>query len=77
MNQHSRRDFLKHSALIGGGLFLGFDLFATKPFETAVADAALEGAFDFNAYLSINTDGTATIFSPTRRWGRASKPPSP
>lgn len=73
MNQHSRRDFLKHSALIGGGLFLGFDLFATKPFETAVADAALEGTFDFNAYLSINTDGTATIFSPNPEVGQGIK----
>ena len=73
MNQHSRRDFLKHSALIGGGLFLGFDLFATKPFEPAVADAALEGAFDFNAYLSINTDGTATIFSPNPEVGQGIK----
>jgi uncharacterized membrane protein len=28
MTQHSRRDFLKSSAIMGGGLFLGFDLFA-------------------------------------------------
>jgi len=73
MTQHSRRDFLKSSALLGGGLFLGFDLFAAGKFKAGVADAGLEGSFDFNAYLSINSDGTATIFSPNPEVGQGIK----
>lgn len=70
---YSRRDFLKNSALIGGGLFLGFDLLGAGKFNAAVANPALEGAFDFNAYLSINSDGTATIFSPNPEVGQGVK----
>lgn len=73
MTQHSRRDFLKSSALLGGGLFLGFDLFAAGKFKAGVAGAGLEGSFDFNAYLSINSDGTATIFSPNPEVGQGIK----
>lgn len=73
MSQHSRRDFLKQSAIFGGGLFLGFDLFAAKPFQSVAAQAILDGAFDFNAYLSIHTDGTATIFSPNPEVGQGIK----
>lgn len=73
MTQHSRRDFLKSSAILGGGLFLGFDLFAAGKFKAGVADAGLEGSFDFNAYLSINSDGTATIFSPNPEVGQGIK----
>lgn len=72
---YSRRDFLKNSALIGGGLFLGFDMLGSGRFDAAVANSAagLEGAFDFNAYLSINSDGTATIFSPNPEVGQGVK----
>lgn len=70
---YSRRDFLKSSALLGGGLFLGFDLFAPKKFEAAVANTAVGGSFDFNAYLAINSDGTATIFSPNPEVGQGIK----
>ena len=73
MTQHSRRDFLKSSVLLGGGLFLGFDLFGGGKFKAGVADAGLEGSFDFNAYLSINSDGTATIFSPNPEVGQGIK----
>lgn len=73
MTQHSRRDFLKSSAVLGGGLFLGFDLFASGKFKAGVANAAVEGGFDFNAYLSINSDGTATIFSPNPEVGQGIK----
>ncbi len=72
ITQHSRRDFLKLSALTGGGLFLGFNLFAATE-NTEVANALLEGSFDFNAYLSINADGTATIFSPNPEVGQGIK----
>lgn len=70
---YSRRDFLKNSALVGGGLFIGFDLFAPKKFRAVVADPAVESSFDFNAYLAINSDGTATIFSPNPEVGQGVK----
>jgi len=58
---------------MGGGLFLGFDLFGSDKFQAQVADAAAENNFDFNAYLSINTDGSATIFSPNPEVGQGIK----
>lgn len=70
---YSRRDFLKSSALLGGGLFIGFDLLGSGKFNAAIAHAAVEGSFDFNAYLSINSDGTATIFSPNPEVGQGIK----
>ncbi len=70
--QHSRRDFLKLSATFGGGLLLGFDLMANsntiRPFSGDTADI-----FDFNAFLAIHTDGTATIFSPNPEVGQGIK----
>lgn len=70
---YSRRDFLRNSALLGGGLFLGFDLLGAGKFKATVTNPALEGAFNFNAYLSINSDGTATIFSPNPEVGQGIK----
>lgn len=70
---HSRREFLKQSALLGGGLFLGFDLFSSKKFKAVQTNAALENSYDFNAYLAINTDGTVTIFSPNPEVGQGVK----
>ncbi len=52
----SRRDFLKTSALAGGGLLLAFYL----PFGETVADAAA-AAFAPNAFLRIGRDGTVTF----------------
>lgn len=70
---HSRREFLKQSALLGGGLFLGFDLFSSQKFKAVQTNAALENSYDFNAYLAIHTDGTVTIFSPNPEVGQGVK----
>lgn len=70
---HSRREFLKQSALLGGGLFLGFDLFSSKKFKAVQTNGALDNSYDFNAYLAINTDGTVTIFSPNPEVGQGVK----
>ncbi len=70
---HSRREFLKQSALLGGGLFLGFDLFSSKKFKAVQTNAGLDNSYDFNAYLAINTDGTVTIFSPNPEVGQGVK----
>jgi isoquinoline 1-oxidoreductase beta subunit len=51
----SRRDFLKASALAGGGLVIGF----TLPGAARFAQAAAE--FKPNAYLRIGSDDTVTV----------------
>ena len=70
---YNRRDFLKVTATAGGGLFLGFNLLPSKKLNAAVYDAALEGNFNFNAYMSIGTDGIVTIFSPNPEVGQGIK----
>lgn len=71
--QQSRRDFIKYAATTGGGLLLGFNILTPKRFNSAVITADAEGALSFNAYLSINIDGTATIFSPNPESGQGIK----
>ena len=71
--QYSRRDFIKYAATTGGGLLLGFNILAPKRFHSAVITADAEGALSFNAFLSINIDGTATIFSPNPEVGQGIK----
>jgi isoquinoline 1-oxidoreductase beta subunit len=50
----SRRDFLKNTAVIGGGLVLGFS------FSNSSCDAA-SATFMLNAFIHIGTDDTVTI----------------
>lgn len=72
--QQGRRDFLKQSFLLSGGLFLGFDLLGNTPLPMRVLDNAETAEdFGFNAYLSIHTDGTITIFSPNPEVGQGIK----
>jgi isoquinoline 1-oxidoreductase subunit beta len=70
---YNRRDFLRLSALSGSGLFLGFNLLPSEKLNAAVYDAAIEGNFNFNAYMSIGTDGIVTIFSPNPEVGQGIK----
>lgn len=70
-NKNSRREFLKISALTGGGLMLGFSWFgAEAKTPVVVNEAAFAGDITFNSYLSIATDGTITILSPNPELGQ-------
>jgi len=55
----SRRDFLKTSALIGGGLILGFSLPLREPFYAAATPSA--SPFTPNAFIRIGADNVVTI----------------
>ena len=55
----SRRDFLKNSALLGGGLLLGFSL-PLNPSRLAAADSASSG-LSLNAFVRISPEDLVTI----------------
>ena len=70
-NKNNRREFLKMSALTGGGLLLGFSWFGADAKAPAVVEeAGVAGTGAFNSYLSISTDGTITILSPNPELGQ-------
>lgn len=64
----SRRNFLRVSALSGGGMLLGFSLLSP-----AAAAAAQEAVFTPNAYISIATDGTIVFMAPNPEIGQGVK----
>ena len=69
--QNSRRDFLKISALTGGGLLLGFSWLETDAaIPVAITDLLAAEKKGFNSYLSIDTDGVITILSPNPELGQ-------
>jgi isoquinoline 1-oxidoreductase subunit beta len=70
---YNRRDFLKITTTASSGLFLGFNLLPTKKLNAAVYAAELADNFNFNAYMSIGTDGIVTIFSPNPEVGQGIK----
>ncbi len=69
---NSRRDFLKMTAITGGGLVLGFNWFSAEASvpEVISGSAMAAGNIGFNSYLSIGTDGTVTIMSPNPELGQ-------
>ena len=68
----SRRDFLKIAATAGGGLFLGFHMSSCEsPAMKVLSDEeVLNGALNFNSYLSVSPDGHVVIFSPNPELGQ-------
>ncbi|OOG75347.1 xanthine dehydrogenase family protein molybdopterin-binding subunit [Algoriphagus sp. A40] len=64
----SRRQFLKVSALSGGGLLLSFSLLGNTE-SKAMADAV----FSPNAYIKISSDGTIVLMSPNPEIGQGVK----
>ena len=67
---NSRRDFLKMSAITGGGLVLGFNWFSAEASAPVVFSSVVAGDINFNSYLSIATDGAITIMSPNPELGQ-------
>ncbi|MDO8993976.1 MAG: molybdopterin-dependent oxidoreductase, partial [Daejeonella sp.] len=69
---NSRRDFLKMTAITGGGLVLGFNWFnAEASVPVVISNSAMAaGNIGFNSYLSIATDGVVTIMSPNPELGQ-------
>ena len=76
IKSHSRRSFLKLSALAGGGLVLAYYL---KSSGTALGQVAkpeagtMEGTFAPNAFIRIAPDGSVTIFSARPEIGQGIK----
>lgn len=68
----NRRNFLKISATISGGLFLGFNWSEAEAtgLEILNPEKALAGEISFNSFLSISPDGVVTIFSPNPEVGQ-------
>jgi isoquinoline 1-oxidoreductase beta subunit len=71
----SRRDFVKTTSLVGGGMLMGFNFFTScntdKPLK--IDDLSQLNYNDFNAYLKISNDGKVTIFAPNPEIGQGVK----
>ncbi len=74
----SRRSFIKTSALAGGGILIGFNLFqACKPEAAPPVDISQLNFNDFNAFIKIADNGMVTIFSPNPEIGQGVKTAMP
>lgn len=74
----SRRNFLKTSALAGGGMLIGFNfLTACKPGVAPPVDISKLNFNDFNAFIKISDEGYVTIFSPNPEIGQGVKTSMP
>ena len=76
--QFSRRNFLRTSALAGGGMLIGFNLFnACAPEAKPPVDISKLNFNDFNAFIKISDEGYVTIFSPNPEIGQGVKTSMP
>lgn len=74
----SRRGFIKTSALAGGGMLIGFNLFqACKEAAIPPVDIASLNFNEFNAFIKISDEGYVTIFSPNPEIGQGVKTSMP
>ena len=72
INQN-RRQFLKSTALAGGGLFLSFNLYSQTGREDIRVLSGEADLINFNSYLSVHPDGSVTIYSPNPEVGQGIK----
>jgi isoquinoline 1-oxidoreductase beta subunit len=73
-----RRNFLRTSALAGGGMLIGFNLFtACKQEIKPPVDISQLNFKDFNAFIRIAEDGYVTLFSPNPEIGQGVKTSMP
>ncbi|GAA3508101.1 xanthine dehydrogenase family protein molybdopterin-binding subunit [Aquimarina addita] len=74
----SRRSFIRTSALAGGGILIGFNLFQScKPKVAPATDISQLNYNDFNAFIKIADNGMVTIFSPNPEIGQGVKTAMP
>jgi len=74
----SRRNFIRTSALAGGGILIGFNFVAAcKEAVTPPVDIAQLNFNDFNAFIRIADNGYVTIFSPNPEIGQGVKTSMP
>ncbi|TYP96290.1 isoquinoline 1-oxidoreductase beta subunit [Tenacibaculum adriaticum] len=74
----SRRNFLRTSAIAGGGIMIGFNLFtACKPNVKPSVDIENLNFNDFNAFIKIADNGYVTIYSPNPEIGQGVKTSMP
>ncbi len=74
----SRRNFIRTSALAGGGMLIGFNLFtACKEAVEPPIDISQLNFNDFNAFIKIADNGMVTIFSPNPEIGQGVKTSMP
>jgi isoquinoline 1-oxidoreductase beta subunit len=74
----NRRSFLKTSALAGGGMLIGFNLFnACSNNAKLPVDISKLNYNDFNAFIKISDEGKVTIFSPNPEIGQGVKTAMP
>ncbi|MEM9687197.1 MAG: molybdopterin cofactor-binding domain-containing protein, partial [Bacteroidota bacterium] len=77
-NTFSRRSFLRTSALAGGGILIGFNLFtACKSDAKLPMDISQLNFNDFNAFIKIADNGKVTIFAPNPEIGQGVKTSMP
>jgi isoquinoline 1-oxidoreductase beta subunit len=74
----SRRNFMKTSALAGGGILIGFNFFSScKEAVAPPVDISKLNFQDFNAFIKIAENGYVTIFSPNPEIGQGVKTSMP
>lgn len=66
----NRRSFLQSTALIGGGMMLGFSWLTGCQLSPEESLSMPEEWFDINAYLKIGENGLVTILSPNPEGGQ-------
>ena len=74
----SRRGFIKSTALAGGGMLIGFNLYtACKSEVKPPIDISQLNFNDFNAFIKISEEGKVTIFAPNPEIGQGVKTSMP